>query len=270
MVLMEGLKLAGISLALAYIGLLLATPLLVPRLLFPKPPPSYAESAVAHWVEGPEGRIPLRHLRTTGTARGLVLYHYGNGEDMGLLDHHYQAFLERGFDVCVWDYPGYGHSDGSPSVGGIERAADAVWAYVTGTLGYTPEGIVLYGRSLGGGPATYLASRNPCAGLLLESTFMSVTRVITQVRLLPFEYFDTYARIRAIECPLLIVHGTADLTIPVRHGRALFERAREPKRAQWIEGGAHNDLTVHFAAAYWPKVDAWLTSLTLPAQNSTP
>jgi len=80
------------------------------------------------------------------------------------------------------------------------------------------------------------------AGLVLVSPFTSAFRVVTKVKVLPFDRFDNLAKIGRVRCPVLIFHGTADDVIPFAHGQTLFAAANEPKRAVWIKGAKHNDI----------------------------
>src|SRR5690606_30461216 len=97
-----------------------------------------------------------------------------------------------------------------------------------------PERIILLGRSVGAGPATQLAAREPVGGLVVESAFTSAFRVLTRVRLLPFDRFDNLKHIRHARCPVLVIHGAEDDIIPPSHGRRLFAAAPEPRAHYWI------------------------------------
>jgi abhydrolase domain-containing protein 17 len=128
---------------------------------------------------------------------------------------------------------------------------ESVYQHAVHTLGVPPSRLVLYGRSLGSGPATDLAARLPSGGLVLESAFTSAFVVMTRVPLLPFDRFPNLRLIRQVRVPVLVMHGTDDTTIPVSHGRRLYEAASEPKQALWVEGADHNDLTVVAGQRYW-------------------
>ncbi|MEQ9550896.1 MAG: alpha/beta hydrolase [Coleofasciculus sp. G3-WIS-01] len=114
--------------------------------------------------------------------------------------------------------------------------------YLKEQLGVPPEQIIAYGRSVGGGSAVDLAARHPLAGLILESSFTSAFRVVLPIPILPFDKFPNLDKITQVNCPVLVIHGTADGTIPLSHGKRLFAAAPEPKRSFWVEGASHNDL----------------------------
>jgi fermentation-respiration switch protein FrsA (DUF1100 family) len=106
-----------------------------------------------------------------------------------------------------------------------------------------PEDIVVYGRSVGGGPAVELASQQNVAGLVLESTFMSAYRVMTRWRILPGDKFDNIEKMVGVSCPVLIIHGQNDGVIPLRHGKLLYEAVpSRNKQHLWVKFAGHNDL----------------------------
>jgi fermentation-respiration switch protein FrsA (DUF1100 family) len=163
--------------------------------------------------------------------------------------------------VFAYDYPGYGLSDGTPSEGGIYAANAAALLHLTGKLGVPANRLVLYGRSLGGGPAVDLASKEPVAGLILESTFTSVFRVMTRWALLPGDQFKNARKIPQITCPLLIMHGTDDRVIPFHHGKKLFDAAHGPKRHLWVQWAGHNNLRDMAGDAYWTTFRSFTSDL---------
>lgn len=96
---------------------------------------------------------------------------------------------------------------------------------------------------MGGGSATELATRHSVAGLILESTFTSAFRVVVPFPLLPFDKFANLDKLGKIRCPVLVMHGQADQTIPIEHGQTLFKAASEPKMSLWVSGAGHDDFT---------------------------
>ncbi len=183
-------------------------------------------------------------------AVGTVLFSHGNG---GNISHRIQTlriFHRLGLSTLIYDYRGYGRSEGSPSEEGTYRDAEAAWKYLVETKGVPPEKIVLFGRSLGGAVASYLAEakdeKERPAGLILESSFTSVPDMAAGLypwlparALCKFQY-DTRARLARIGCPVLVVHSPQDDIVPYSHGKALFAAAREPKQFLPILGG-HNE-----------------------------
>lgn len=223
------------------------------RQIFLPPPPSYGPGDL------PLLRIPLAggeelaalHLPNRESSVTLLVSH-GNAEDLGYLAPFLQEMREAGFAVLAYDYRGYGASSGPRAT---ERRAyedvEAVYRYAVGTLRIPPERIVLHGRSVGVGPAVYLAAREPVGGLVVESGFTSAFVVVTRVPLLPFDSFPNLRRIRRVRCPVLIIHGAEDVIIPPSHARALYAAAPEPKKLVIFPRAGHNDLAWAAGEAYW-------------------
>jgi fermentation-respiration switch protein FrsA (DUF1100 family) len=183
-------------------------------------------------------------------AQGAVLFCHGNGCN---LSQRAAAVLqwqkEMGQAVLILDYPGYGWSEGAPTEAGCYAAADAVYEWLTQEQRISPEHVLLYGESLGGGVVVDLASRRPCRALVLEKTFTSVAD--TAQRLYPWlparwlvrNRFDSLAKIRRCTRPLFIAHGTEDHLVPFALGERLFESANEPKQFLALQGLDHNSHT---------------------------
>ncbi len=199
-------------------------------------------------TEGAE--IALLHLPNP-KARYTVWFFHGNAESLGDLEPFLLVLRDAGFAVVAHDYPGYGLSSGSPSETAIYASARAVRTFMREDLKIPASRTLMYGRSLGGGPAVQMAKEETPAGLVLECAFASVFRVVTRWRVLPFDQFENESKIPDVKCPVLVMHGEADEVIPFRHGEALFAAAKEPKRALWIPGAHHNDFGAVAGARYW-------------------
>jgi len=158
----------------------------------------------------------------------------------------------RGISVLLFDWRGYGKSEGSPSESGLFR--DAVAAYDFART-RTNGDIVLYGESLGSGVAVRMASEQPVALLLLEAPYVSIAAVarwhypFLPVDLILKDRFDSLSRIGAVKSPILVLHGGGDTVIPVASGRELFAAAPEPKEIWVAPDGGHNDLASFGALA---------------------
>ncbi len=197
-------------------------------------------------------------------ARHTIFYFHGNAEDLGDNLPLLREFYAAGFAVLAFDYRGYGRSGGKASEANVYADTRAVFAYAREKLGITPERMIVVGRSVGSGPAVELAAHEPVAGLVLISPFMSAFRVLTRVKILPFDRFDNLAKIGRVRAPILIFQGTADEVIPFAHGQSLFAAAPEPKRASWIEGVGHNDIFERAGEKILREIVAWEASLPAP------
>lgn len=173
-----------------------------------------------------------------------VLYSHGQSEDLG--DSHTLRMIDRihqsGFNVLAYDYRGHGTSDGWVSEQNAYQDVDAAYRYLTEQLKVPPSKIIVYGRSLGGAMAIDLASKRLVAGLVVESSFTSAFRVVVPFPVLPFEKFNSVAKFAKVRCPVLIIHGDADHTIPFSHGEQLYAAAPNPKKHLWVNGAGHVDL----------------------------
>lgn len=214
------------------------------RLIFQPPPPSYASGAfpMSHIPLGSGDSLAVLYLPNPA-ARYTILYSHGNAEDLGHTLPLLQALRHLGFGVISYDYRGYGASaTGPPTTRKAIQDAEAVYQYAVGYLKLSPERLILYGTSVGSGPALALAAVHQPAGLILQSAFTSTFRVITRVPLLPFDRFPNLIHLRDVRCPVLIIHGTRDFVVPWSHGKRLFSEAAGPKQALWVEGAGHNDV----------------------------
>jgi hypothetical protein len=169
-----------------------------------------------------------------------ILFFHGNAGNISGRIPFARHLRDAGFHVVLFDYSGYGESTGSPSESALYADARAMWQWLTRSRGVDPGDILLYGRSLGGGPATWLAADRaeeaPPHALVLESAFTSVPDIAAHhypflpVRWLSRIQFDNQARLPRVDVPVLILHGRRDEIVPFLHGQALYEAAEEPKR----------------------------------------
>jgi len=181
-------------------------------------------------------------------ARAVVLFCHGNAGNVTHRADVLRTLHDRvGVSVMIFDYRGYGRSEGTPSEAGTLADARAARAWLARRTQRAEKEIVLLGRSLGGGVAVDLAAADGAAGLVLESTFPSIPEVAAShfpwlpARPLMRTRFDSLAKIGDYHGPLLQSHGDADTTIPYKLGRRLFDAANEPKQFVTIPGGGHND-----------------------------
>ena len=188
-------------------------------------------------------------------ARGTVLFFHGNAGNVSHRLHSLRSFHELGMNTFIFDYRGYGRSEGVPSEEGTYRDAGAAWRWLAEERGVPPGEVVFFGRSLGGAVAAWLAGRHPPRALILESTFTSVPALGAElypwlpVRLLARIRYDTLRLLPGVRCPVLVVHSPQDEVIPFHHGRRLWEAASAPKEFLEITG-SHNAGFVTTGPAY--------------------
>jgi fermentation-respiration switch protein FrsA (DUF1100 family) len=178
---------------------------------------------------------------------------------------------EMGFNVCIFDYRGYGKSEGRPTEAGTYADAEAVWKWLVETKGIAPGRIVVQGESLGGGVASWVAEKKKPGALILESTFTSLPDMAARMYpFLPARWlcrfsYNTLARLPDIHCPVLVAHGKDDEMIPFAFGQRLFQAANEPK--VFIElKGSHNDGRERSGREYEEMLKAFIEK-TIPIKE---
>jgi len=177
----------------------------------------------------------------------VILFAHGNAGNLSHRIDQLHALAALGASVLVFDYRGYGRSEGSPDEAGVYRDARAARDWLADKTGVAPEQIVLYGRSLGGAVMVDVAVADGARALILDATFDSLRAVAAAhypgflVDLLLTARFDSAAKIGRFEGPLLVLHGDADRVVPFEAGQRLFEAATEPKTFVSLPGLGHND-----------------------------
>lgn len=204
-------------------------------------------------------------------SRGVLLWLHGNA---GNVTHRYQRlwrFMSLPADVFIFDYRGFGRSEGRPNEEGLYRDADAAWRYLTEERQIDRGRIVLYGVSLGAAPAIELATRVQPVGLITEAAFTSIPdmgRIALPIvpRFLVRTQMNSLEKIPGINCPKLLIHGTSDEVIPFRMGPRLFEAAGEPKEFYEVPGAMHDDVDVVGGATYMGRIRTFLDTVVVPAE----
>ena len=186
----------------------------------------------------------------TRDARATLLYLHGNAGNVAQRWYWIRELSALPADVLAMDYRGYGRSEGEPSERGIYLDAEAAYRWLTETRGVPPSRLVIYGKSLGGAPACELATRLPCAGVILQSTFTSIPDMAGEIiPLFPAGWFvgtsfDNESKVAEIAAPKLIVHSRTDELVPYWMAERLHAAAAEPKELVTFETGSHNGLIV--------------------------
>ena len=192
--------------------------------------------------------IPAKDNNPLGKV--VILFCHGNGGNISHRVSYLPIFKELGLSTFLFDYRGYGRSEGKPTEEGTYSDVEAAWQYLTQEKQIPPQKIIIYGESLGGAIASYLAEktaqeRQNAAGLILASTFTSITDRAGElypflpIRLLSRFSYNSRDRLPNIKIPLLVIHSTEDEIIPFHHGDRNFQVANEPKKLVKLRGD-HN------------------------------
>jgi fermentation-respiration switch protein FrsA (DUF1100 family) len=197
--------------------------------------------------------------------RGVLLFCHGNAGNISHRLESIRIFHDLGLSILIFDYRGFGQSEGSISEKGTYLDAEAAWEHLVEERHIDPSEIILFGRSIGGAVAARLATRQQAAALILESTFTSITDLGAQVypylpiRLLSRYDYNTLSYLQQIDMPLLIIHSPDDEIIPFTHAKALYESASEPKEFLEISGD-HNTGFFISGEQYIDGIDRFLSN----------
>jgi fermentation-respiration switch protein FrsA (DUF1100 family) len=209
-------------------------------------------------------------VRTPG-ARATLLWFHGNAGNLSHRLDNIQRLLPLNLNIFIFDYRGYGKSEGEPDEKGIYKDSQAAYNKVLELGGVSVNSLFLFGRSLGGICATETALNNPARGLILESTFTSASDMSRKIiTLIPLGWairskLDAINKVPELKLPKLFLHGDRDEVIPFDLGRKLYEEASDPKSFYIIQGAGHNDTYIMGGRGYYNALDGFVTeTLKIP------
>jgi hypothetical protein len=289
------LRSVGLTVLLMYAGLCLVLYFGQTRLIFFPPRSIDATPAAVNLayesVELPVENATSAGRKSPGTITGwwipasrqnapVLLYFHGNASNIGDLVNRAARFHQMGLSVLLIDYRGYGASTGEfPSEQSVYEDAIVAWNYLTQTRQISPDRIFLFGQSIGGAVAIDLASRQSGAGkipggVIVESTFTSMRQmadIAGYSRFLPIDWlltqsFDSLTKVRSLQTPILLIHGTADRTIPPVMSQSLYGAAPQPKQLVLIPGATHNDVSRVGDRVYWQAIEQFVQKHARPQQ----
>lgn len=255
----------------SFVGLCLFFCVVQDRILFPSTREMNRDPGDFGW-EFTEVRCPVGANETFGwyipleKHRGVVLFSHGNAGNLADRLESISLLRSFGFSVLAYDYGGYGLSTGHSSEARCYADIRAMWDYLVDTRGVAAREILLFGRSLGGGPTVELAQQVQPGAVIIESTFLSTVDVARRILLLRAmtwairHRFSSKDKIAHVRSPLLIIHSPEDEVIPFENGVGLFARAPEPKTFLQISGG-HNTGFVESEAVYRQGWEDFLTPI---------
>jgi len=195
--------------------------------------------------------------------RATMLFLHGNG---GNISHRLEKLLmynQLGLSVFIIDYRGYGLSEGKPSEQGTYLDAEAAWDYLTKQKKIPASDIIIYGESLGGAVASWLARRVEAGALIIESVFSSVEDMgkhyypYLPVKLITRIKYPVTKYIREVPYPVLLIHSPADEIVPFAMGKKVYEAANQPKDFLEITGD-HNSGFLHSGDLYVNGIDRFI------------
>ena len=191
-------------------------------------------------------KINALYFKTKQEQKGAILYLHGNADNLNRWGKYASDFTNRGYDVLMIDYRGYGKSEGIATEANIYKDAEAAFQWLSKQTDY--QQIIIYGRSLGSGPASYLAAQNDAKMLILETPFESIECVDdNKLPLMSFLFrsrvkFPNDQYIRKVDFPIFIFHGTEDFVVPYDCAKGLEAFLKPEDKFITIEGGGHKNL----------------------------
>ena len=207
----------------------------------------------------------------------VILYLHGAGGNISSNAMHASHLNKLGYGVLLFDYRGYGQSDGEfPSEQSVYEDSQTAWKYLTESRQIDPKRIVVYGHSLGGAIAIDLASKEKqIRGMVVESTFTTLANIaqwryrVYPVKLFLNQTFDSLSKIRGLKMPLLFIHGTSDFSIPDSMSAQLFEASPGDKAFVRIQGAGHSNCGATDPKKYYEAFSAFVKKVTDRPDNLT-
>ncbi|UKJ06676.1 alpha/beta hydrolase [Solitalea lacus] len=206
----------------------------------------YPEKFEEFEIRVPNGSYIDALLFKGRNSKGVVLYFKGNTRSIKGWSKFRTDFLNSGYDFFIFDYPGFGKSTGHPTETEIFHNTEAVYEKVKEL--YPEDRIIIYGRSLGSGFATRIASLNNPRLLILDSPFYSLKKLAKYYSwILPLKMILKFnvplnEYIKDVSCPIIIFHGNRDRIIPYKFSKQLKSEFPEKIKLLTINGGKHNNL----------------------------
>jgi fermentation-respiration switch protein FrsA (DUF1100 family) len=206
-------------------------------------------------------------------AVATLLWFHGNAGNISHRLDNIQRLKPLNLNIFIFDYRGYGRSEGVPDEQGIYKDSRAAYKKVLAMDGVSVDSLFLFGRSLGGICAVETAMNHPARGLILESVFTNSADMSRQVfPLIPLGWairskLDAIGKVPHLKLPKLFLHGTRDEIVPYDLGRKLFEQAGDPKTFYSIEGAGHNDTYILGGVGYYDVLNRFITE-TLQNSNN--
>jgi len=196
----------------------------------------------------------------------VLIFCHGNAGNISHRLESIQIFNRLSLDVFIFDYRGFGKSEGQIDEEGTYLDALGAWDFLVAEKRYDPKKIIIFGRSLGSGIASWLAREKQPAALILESSFTSLPDLgaklypLFPVHFLSRYHYPTFDNLQYINCPKLFIHSKGDEIIPFSLGLENFKSASEPKMFLEIQG-SHNDAFMVSGSKYMEGIHKFISNL---------
>jgi fermentation-respiration switch protein FrsA (DUF1100 family) len=217
------------------------------------------------WFEAEDGvKLHGWYIPSDEAVASLLFFHGNAGNITNRLENIFLLHHLK-LNVFIFDYRGFGRSEGDPNEEGIQLDSQAAYDTLLTQPGVSVPSLFIFGRSLGGAFASYTATKNPAAGLILESTFTNADEMADKMfPILPVGWFisselNTQRHVAHLNMPKLFIHGTRDTLIPFTMGRELYKAAAQPKEFYSIVGAGHNNTYRVGGKEYFDTIQAFIT-----------
>jgi len=208
-------------------------------------------------------------------ARATLVWFHGNAGNISDRLLNIKLLHDRiNTNIFIFDYRGYGRSEGTASEKGTYLDGEAAINYLLGRDEAAARRLILFGRSLGAAVAAEMAIRFPSLGLILESPFVSIREMARAIfPSLPIAWllqtrYDTMEKVRLVKTPILVLHGDRDATVPFAQGKRVFEIASHPKKFHRIVGASHNDTFFVGGEEYYGALREFIESAVAANEQS--
>jgi len=224
--------------------------------------------ATEHTITTEDGVTLHGVFSRSDSAIATVLFAHGNAGNLSHRFHWLRRMLPLSVNILMFDYRGYGKSEGSPTEAGVYADARAAYDHLEQLDEVHDLPVILWGRSLGGAVVVDLATHRQADGLILESTFTSAADMAASAYpFLPFighlitTRMDSRTKMASVQAPSFHIHGSEDAIVPPALGQQLYDAARGEKSLYIIEGAGHNDTYVIGGGDYVARIRAFLESV---------
>ena len=235
-------------------------------MVFPAPTPSYTYeeykdqlffipkarivyncSDFSNLYPAPNGiaHIPCHYCPYPKGSSKILVYFHGNAEDLGRVKALMILLSEElKVHTIAMEYPGYGIYPGKPNADRISEESLNVYDYITNVIGWKPQNIIIFGRSIGSGFATFVAAKRTPGMLLLMSAFTSLKAVVKHIAcfisFLVTDRLKNIELIQQVKCPKVFIHGLEDTLVPYNNSQMLYNESSEPRKLCLFPDMNHN------------------------------
>lgn len=219
------------------------------------------------YIENKSGR--LNALYQEKDSEEVFLFCHGNAGNMSYNTGNIANLESSGRSYLLFDYPGYGKSEGKASESSLYDSGQAAYDYLIKERKISADQIILSGQSLGAAVCLNIAANNPSKSVIAESGFISTKEVAKDMigalpSLIASNLFDNRNNTDALDEPVLFIHGTDDQTLNKRHSKTLFERSKDPKYIIYLEGLDHNQFVLDPEGELAQRLEVFYKTSILP------